>query len=282
MKLINLFSVFLLTSLFICFTACSDDDKVSDLTLEKELYIVPVAGSTNIKILGGYDNLELTKGADLFEFSYIGNSGKNTIGITGMKVGTTSLTVRNPKLNQEVTVTIKVVPAYTSFLVDANIGIDIEPISVDNKELIRKEINDNISIKSSYVISLIKDEEKTLYIFESKDKLAKAEFLYKGTYEFEKKEDAGYLILNYKNAGAEETHRYKLDGNTAIAFINLFFDLDWTKAKMSEPALIAMDLTEDYTEVLKSKYPQLESAISKMKTILFYYPNLELPVELFE
>lgn len=292
MKLKNLIFLFTTVVLSFGFFACSDDDEVPALSVEKESYILPVGSSDLVVLHGGSGDFDITLSNEIVEYNYYGYGDEgyygtkhtSSLAIEAKSLGTTIVTVKDNKLGNEVKFTVNVVLPYVSFYVGKNdINVDITDGS-GAKSIIEKDIEEKNLINTSYIISLIKDEAKTLYVFSSMEKLNKGEFLYKGNYKFEKEqgESRGYLILDYKNGTNDKSHKYKVDGDTGLLYLNSFFELGWINPKMSVAPPVKINLIEDFTNEYKTEYPQLNSATLTMQTFLKHYSQLELSADLFK
>jgi len=280
----NIFHLLFLSLFFVAYSSCSDNDekKIYELTFEKSDYAVMNHSrfSKNIMIRSGNGDYTLTPGdKEMIEASYSPShsGGSGDILVKGLKKGTTTLSVKDNVTGEEVKLNITVTNAYLSSVI-TQLNYDISP-SDDNKNAIQKYMTENALLKSENVLTLIKDEEKTFYIFENGENPYKGNYIYKGTYEFVKEGDLPYVELNYKVGEIEKSIKYGMGGN-AVSVFNYFYDLGWISQKSDMPATLNLNLYEDYIERLKPGYPDIEKAILVTPSILFL--NIELHLDLIK
>lgn len=280
--IIKLFFPFLIC---LVLTSCDndDDDKIYDLTFAHNSYAITLGQNTPISFRSG--NLDYTFSSSDEEVATVtytppAHVGFGDIVLTGKKKGTTTVSVTDNVTKQKVELTITVVDAYLS-LTNFQNEIQVEINNETDKAFIEKDIKENSFLKEDYIYSLVKNEDKTFYMFSSSKDMNEGKYVYTGTYEFEERESAPYLVFSYKEGDKNVIHTYKM-GDTGIPIISAFFNLGWNFIRATSPPLYMLSLDEGLTESYKSNYPNLTNASinAQMRLNFTMYP--EMPAELLK
>lgn len=281
----SIFYFLLIPLLFTVFFSCSDsnDKETYDLTFEKSDYPVMNGYSTYIMIRSGNRDYTITPGdKDMLEVNYKAPTvGMGDIQIRGKKKGTTTLTVKDNITNQEVKLNITVTNAYLSSRV-LTLRSEISIPNAEDKKKIEDDIAGNALLKEKQVFTLVKDENKTLYIFNSEADLHKGEYLFKGTYKLTAQPDNLYLELNYKDGATMRTVTNAFGNDSGRTVYYTFFELGNIPKLTKAPGIttIYSDLINDCTVEYKPLYTNLEKAVSTTHISLMLPTTAELPTEL--
>lgn len=224
-------------------TSCSNDDDYlgTALRFEKKSYEARINETTLIQIMGGSQSYTLIVkdpnilGAGIITYAAKYNPG--SLSITGMKKGTTTVTVTDNKRKEQETLSIKIVDFYTTI-----------SINESNHPLLKK----------NRVLFIVNNPAKDFYLFQEDEKTKKisSKPLLKGTYEFNAIEKTPYLTLTYANKEAVSIiHKFDLSESVrpAIIFLNNYFLLGWEewlnpKNRISQSNDFDVTMTEEGTE----------------------------------
>ncbi len=278
----SVFLFLLVLPLIIGLSSCSDSDdgeRVYDLTFEKNDYAVMENYSQNILIRSGNGDYTITSGdTEIVKASYLPatTEGFGSISVSGLKKGTTILTIKDNVSGQEVKLNMTVIDRYMVLSVD-DLSISIKPTEENN---IKKDITDNALLKTDYYFALIKNSAKTLYIFESEDDLFNGDYIYKGSYEFGKDTNIPYIKLNYKLGSTDKSMQYTLSNTRGIAAVSSFFELNWETSKSTEPTVFWLELIKDYTQDYKDDYPDVTEVTATTYSLIMPLSSYYIPAEL--
>jgi hypothetical protein len=279
--------LFLLVLLIITgLSSCSDsddDERVYDLTFEKNDYAVMENYSQNILIRSGNGDYTITSGnSEIIKASYLPatTAGFGSLSVTGLKKGTTTLTIKDNVSGQEVKLNMTVINRYMVLSID-DLSISVKPVEDDNAaKAIKKDITDNALLKPDYYFALIKNSAKTLYIFESEDDLFNGDYIYKGSYEFGKDTNIPYIKLNYKLGSTDKSMQYTLNNTRGISAISSFFELNWETSKSTEPTVFWLELIKDHTQDYEEDYSEVTEVIATTYSLIMPLSSYYIPAEL--
>lgn len=271
------FLLIIFSVLFWGLISCSDDNKeepvIYDISFVKKDFSVGISGNRYIPIEGGSKDYIITSGDEsiikahyipLSEYDMPSNK-TGSISVDGLKKGSTTLTIKDNVTRQVVILNITVTQRY----------LNLDPFSVfgsvkianKNEETeIMKDILENASLKDSYIISLIANEQdlqnNKLYMFSSYENAEKGNILYEGNYDIEKESDNCYLKLNFIDKEAIVSHKYLITDSenslsSLISYLN--FKSDSQNDYISFP--LKLKIKEDLTDIYKPKYPKLSTAV---------------------
>lgn len=240
MKTIQFLGVVLLTLMSVCLSGCSDDnDEV------KEIYPIRFIEKSHEVRLFQLESISFVDGggdyavsvADEEILSATINANTKNLSINGKKKGTTTVTIRDNKANEEVTLTIKVVDSYLGF-VNRNSNISFFPLESD--------------------LFLVNDEQKSFYLFKQErgGSLPVEAPILTGQYETTVADDGLYLKLTFTNdKEEEETHTYNITDSDQEVFsaMNKYLNSNWPKTsndltRSVGPRIYRLDMKEVDTE----------------------------------
>lgn len=283
----TLYLLLIVIPLIFGMSSCSDDDnkdrEIYELTFEKNDYTVMNNFSRAIMIRGGNGHYTITtENAEIVEATYNPpiNVGFGDIIVKGKKKGTTTLSIKDDITGETVKLNITVTDKYLNFSCE-NYELTVTGAQ-DYTTIVREDMDRNSPMKGGYLLSLINNADKTLYIFKTTDDASEGGYLYKGEYEFIKGDETTppHLKIYYTDNNVDKSMTYSMEGSSAIAIINSFMELGWSKSKSTEPAPLYLKLTGDYTAYYQQSYPSLIKATISMTTRIHSFYTVELPVGL--
>lgn len=214
MKTIQFLGVVLLTLMSVCLSGCSEDNDGA-----KEIYPIRFIEKSHEVRLFQLESIWFADGggdyavsvADEEILSATINADTKNLSINGKKKGTTTVTIKDNKANEEVTLTIKVVDSYLGFVTrDSN--VPFFPLESD--------------------LFLVNDEQKSFYLFKQErgGSLSVETPILAGQYETTVADDGYYLKLTFTNdKGEEETHTYNITDSDQEVFsvMNKYLNSNW-------------------------------------------------------
>lgn len=240
MKTIQFLGVALLTLMSVCLPGCSDDNDGA-----KEIYPIRfVEKSHEVRLFqaerilfadGGGDYTVSVADAELLSATI--DADTKNLSIDGKKKGITTVTIKDNKANEEVTLTIKVVDSYLGF-VNRNSNISFFPLESD--------------------LFLVNDERKSFYLFKQErgGSLSVETPILAGQYETTVADDGYYLKLTFTNdKKEEEIHTYNIieSDQEVFSFMNKYLNSNWPKTsndltRSVGPRIYRLDMKEVDTE----------------------------------
>lgn len=214
MRTIQLLGVVLLTLMSVCLSGCSDDNgeakKVYPIRFIEKSHEVRLLQTERIWFTDGGGDYTVSV-ADEELLSATINADTKNLSVTGKKKGTTTVTIRDNKMNEEVTLTIKVVDSYLGFVIRRS-DISFLPLQSD--------------------LFLVNDEQKSFYLFKQErgGSLPVETPILAGQYETNVTDDGFCLKLIFTNdKDEEETHTYNISESDYEIFVimNRYLNSNW-------------------------------------------------------
>lgn len=214
MKTIQFLGVVLLTLMSVCLSGCSEDNDGA-----KEIYPIRfVEKSHEVRLFqaeriwfadGGGDYAVSVADEELLSATI--DADTKNLSINGKKKGTTTVTIKDNRANEKVTLTIKVVDSYLGF-VSRNSNVPFFPLESD--------------------LFLVNDEQKSFYLFKQErgGSLPVEAPILTGQYETTVIDDGYYLKLTFTNdKEEEETHTYNITDSDQEVFsvMNKYLNSNW-------------------------------------------------------
>lgn len=214
MKTIQFLGVVLLTLMSVCLSGCSEDNDGA-----KEIYPIRFIEKSHEVRLFQLESIWFADGGGDYAVSVANeeilsatiNADTKNLSVNGKNKGTTTVTIKDNKANEEVTLTIKVVDSYLGF-VSRNSNVPFFPLESD--------------------LFLVNDEQKSFYLFKQErgGSLSVETPILAGQYETTVADDGYYLKLTFTNdKGEEETHTYNITDSDQEVFsvMNKYLNSNW-------------------------------------------------------
>lgn len=214
MKTIQLFGILFLTLVSVCLSGCSDDNdetkKVYPIRFIEKSHEVRLLQTERIWFADGGGDYTVSV-ADEELLSATINADTKNLSVIGKKKGTTNVTIKDNKANEEVTLTIKVVDSYLGF-VSKKSYISFFPLESD--------------------LFLVNDEQKSFYLFKQErgGSFPMETPILAGQYETNVTDNGFCLKLIFTNdKDEEETHTYNISESDyeVFAIMNKYLNSNW-------------------------------------------------------
>lgn len=281
---------FIVLLIALCSVSCGQagEDKIYDLTFATDTYSVREGLSKSITITGGSKDYTVTSDNEEIltaTASFISEIGFGNIVVNGQQKGSAIVTVKDNINGQQKKLNIVVTDMYLGF----NIGrcqTDVQITDTTHKAEIEKDIKAKRLLNDSFLFYLLKNEEKNLYIFQSKEEMWENKLLYQGKYEFRVSPESLSLYFSFQNGETTEECEYKLSSLSpnALSCLNFVFELGLenlpTKSNQVQPLLIT--LTKDHTDEYVPLYPKLEKALTIFTAKISAATDEDLPLGLVQ
>lgn len=242
------------------FCSCSDDDKEGTFYVGKSDVFMMMGNKDNIILLpndGNFTVKSLDESIATGEIKKTDNGDGSipllSVSVSPVSKGKTTLVISNGIEEKHVNVTV--VDAYMVF--DVRNQIITSMVDMDKGEAVMEELNKDHFLNMGNVFMLVKDEDHTMYLFESEDDVdidessksaSRVSYKLKGSYEMVKSGDKFYLVLK----SGDRSTRFEIGGNsTGQSIIKFFFNLNSLKSENTVPEYLAQvtfmeNLTEEY------------------------------------
>lgn len=242
------------------FCSCSDDDKEGTFYVGKSDVFMMMGNKDNIILLpndGNFTVKSLDESIATGEIKKTDNGDGSipllSVSVSPVSKGKTTLVISNGIEEKHVNVTV--VDAYMVF--DVRNQIFTSMVDPDKEEAVMEELNKDLFLNMGNVFMLVKDEDHTMYLFESEDDVdidessksaSRVSYKLKGSYEMVKSGDKFYLVLK----SGDRSTRFEIGGNsTGQSIIKSFFNLNCLKSENTVPEYLAQvtfmeNLTEEY------------------------------------
>lgn len=260
MKEKYLLDLMVMMVLLTSFCSCSDDDKEGTFYVGKSDVFMMVGNKDNILLLpndGNFTVKSLDESIATGEIKKTDNGDGSipllSVSVSPVSKGKTTLVISNGIEEKHVNVTV--VDAYMVF--DVRNQIITSMVDMDKGEAVMEELNKDHFLNMGNVFMLVKDEDHTMYLFESEDDVdidessksaSRVSYKLKGSYEMVKSGDKFYLVLK----SGDRSTRFEIGGNsTGQSIIKSFFNLNSLKSENTVPEYLAQvtfmeNLTEEY------------------------------------
>lgn len=260
MKAKYLLDLMVMMVLLTSFCSCSDDDKEGTFYVGKSDVFMMVGNKDNILLLpndGNFTVKSLDESIATGEIKKTDNGDGSipllSVSVSPVSKGKTTLVISNGIEEKHVNVTV--VDAYMVF--DVRNQIITSMVDMDKGEAVMEELNKDHFLNMGNVFMLVKDEDHTMYLFESEDDVdidessksaSRVSYKLKGSYEMVKSGDKFYLVLK----SGDRSTRFEIGGNsTGQSIIKSFFNLNSLKSENTVPEYLAQvtfmeNLTEEY------------------------------------
>lgn len=260
MKAKYLLDLMVMMVLLTSFCSCSDDDKEGTFYVGKSDIFMMMGNKDNIILLpndGNFTVKSLDESIATGEIKKTDNGDGSipllSVSVSPVSKGKTTLVISNG--NEEKHVNVTVVDAYMVF--DVRNQIITSMVDMDKGEAVMEELNKDHFLNMGNVFMLVKDEDHTMYLFESEDDVdidessksaSRVSYKLKGSYEMVKSGDKFYLVLK----SGDRSTRFEIGGNsTGQSIIKSFFNLNSLKSENTVPEYLAQvtfmeNLTEEY------------------------------------
>lgn len=242
------------------FCSCSDDDKDGTFYVGKSDVFMMMGNKDNIILLpndGNFTVKSLDESIATGEIKKTDNGDGSipllSVSVSPVSKGKTTLVISNGIEEKHVNVTV--VDAYMVF--DVRNQIFTSMVDPDKEEAVMEELNKDLFLNMGNVFMLVKDEDHTMYLFESEDDVdidessksaSRVSYKLKGSYEMVKSGDKFYLVLK----SGDRSTRFEIGGNsTGQSIIKSFFNLNSLKSENTVPEYLAQvtfmeNLTDEY------------------------------------
>lgn len=260
MKAKYLLDLIVMMVLLTGFCSCSDDDKDGTFYVGKSDVFMMMGNKDNIILLpndGNFTVKSLDESIATGEIKKTDNGDGSipllSVSVSPVSKGKTTLVISNGIEEKHVNVTV--VDAYMVF--DVRNQIFTSMVDPDKEEEVMEELNKDHFLNMGNVFMLVKDEDHTMYLFESEDDVdidessksaSRVSYKLKGSYEMVKSGDKFYLVLK----SGDRSTRFEIGGNsTGQSIIKSFFNLNSLKSENTVPEYLAQvtfmeNLTEEY------------------------------------
>lgn len=260
MKAKYLLDLIVMMVLLTGFCSCSDDDKDGTFYVGKSDVFMMMGNKDNIILLpndGNFTVKSLDESIATGEIKKTDNGDGSipllSVSVSPVSKGKTTLVISNGIEEKHVNVTV--VDAYMVF--DVRNQIFTSMVDPDKEEEVMEELNKDHFLNMGNVFMLVKDEDHTMYLFESEDDVdidessksaSRVSYKLKGSYEMVKSGDKFYLVLK----SGDRSTRFEIGGNsTGQSIIKSFFNLNSLKSENTVPEYLAQvtfmeNLTDEY------------------------------------